>query len=105
MSKLRKRLVTEIINIKTYDGDDFIPIHRGTQWGNPFKIGKDGKREEVIVKYEKYIRNRPDLMADFPKLVGECLGCYCAPKMCHGNILVKLIRERSINNETKICCD
>jgi hypothetical protein len=25
-------------------------------WANPFKIGKDGTRDEVIKKYEKYIK-------------------------------------------------
>ena len=87
--------MTKVVNIRNYDGD-YIPIHRGTRWGNPFKIGKDGDREEVIIKYEKYIRNRPDLLADLPKLVGERLGCYCKPRKCHGDILVKLIRERGM---------
>jgi len=100
-----KGFITKVVNIKTYDGDDFIPIHRGTRWGNPFHIGKDGNREEVIIKYEKYIRGREDLLADLPKLVGERLGCFCYPKPCHGNILVKLINERGLKNETKVCCD
>lgn len=34
-----------------------IYIGRPGKWGNPFTIGKDGTREEVIVKYEEWIRN------------------------------------------------
>lgn len=98
LSRMWRRTI--VVNVKTYDGSDFVPIHRGTQWGNPFKIGKDGNREEVIVKYEKYIRSRPDLLADITKLVGEKLGCFCRPKKCHGDVLIKLIREKDLENET-----
>ena len=87
---------TKVVNLKTYKGD-YIPIHRGTIWGNPFLIGVDGTRDEVIDMYEEYIRSSPMLMADLPKLEGEVLGCYCKPKRCHGDILVKLLRERRKN--------
>ncbi len=33
---------------KTYD----VYIGRPGKWGNPFEIGKDGNRAEVIEKYE-----------------------------------------------------
>jgi hypothetical protein len=41
--------------------------------------GMDGSREEVIAKYEAYIRQRPDLLADLHELDGKVLGCWCAP--------------------------
>lgn len=94
---------TRVVNIKKFD-DDYIFIGRGSKWGNPYRIGKDGTREQVIEKYEDYIRNKPEMMADLPKLVGENLGCYCYPKKCHGDVLVKLIKERGLENETKIRC-
>jgi len=31
-------------------------IGRGSPWGNPFVIGRDGNRAEVIAKYEAWIR-------------------------------------------------
>jgi len=68
-------------------------IGRGSKWGNPFVIGKDGNREEVISKYETYIMNRPDLIAALPKLKDRVLGCWCAPKACHGDILLKMIED------------
>ncbi len=68
-------------------------------WANPFKIGKDGNREEVIAKYETYIRDRlvkePALKEELLKLKGKCLGCWCAPEPCHGDVLLKLIEENS----------
>ena len=94
--------MTRVVNIKKYNGD-YVYIGRGSKWGNPYLIGKDGTRDEVIIKYEQYIRGKPELLADLPKLVGETLGCYCHPKKCHGDILVKLLHERGeVKNDTKI---
>jgi len=93
--------MTTVVNVKKYNGD-YVYIGRGSKWGNPYHIGKDGTREEVIIKYEKYIRERPELLADLPGLARQVLGCYCKPKACHGDILVKLLRERGYKDETKI---
>lgn len=68
-------------------------IGRGSKWGNPFIIGKDGNREEVIKKYHNYILAQPDLINRLPELVGKTLGCYCAPQKCHGDILIQLVKE------------
>jgi len=68
-------------------------IGRPGPWGNPFVIGKDGTREEVIQKYENWIRSQPHLLAKLKELKGKTLGCWCRPYKCHGDILVKLIQE------------
>jgi hypothetical protein len=61
-------------------------------WHNPFKIGKDGNREEVLAKYERYLlEERPDLIYRLPELRGKVLGCWCAPNPCHGDVLLRLI--------------
>lgn len=65
-------------------------IGRGSKWGNPFVIGTDGTREEVIAKYRAYLATRPGLIAALPELSGKVLGCWCSPKACHGDILVEL---------------
>jgi hypothetical protein len=67
-----------------------IYIGRPSKWGNPFKIGNDGNREEVIKKYEQWIKQQPDLLKLIPTLKGKILGCYCAPNECHGDILAKM---------------
>jgi hypothetical protein len=64
-----------------------------SKWANPFHIGKHGTRSEVIAKYEAYVRSRPDLMAAVPELVDQVLGCWCYPEHCHGDVLVKLVKE------------
>ena len=70
-----------------------IYIGRGSKWGNPFIIGQDGNREEVINKYEQYLLNNPELLNCLYELKGKTLGCFCKPKSCHGDVLIKYIRK------------
>lgn len=67
-----------------------IYIGRPSKWGNPFTIGKDGTRNEVIEKYRQWILNQPKLLADLYELKGKILGCWCSPKACHGDVLIEL---------------
>lgn len=64
---------------------DAIYIGRGSPWGNPFKVGRDGTREQVIARYEKEVL--PTL--DLSPLRGRDLVCFCAPLACHGDILIR----------------
>lgn len=82
---------TIVVNkrVEPYD----VYIGRGSKWGNPFHIGQDGTREDVIEKYEKWIRTQPELMASLHELKGKRLGCWCYPQHCHGDVLVELIEE------------
>jgi len=65
-------------------------------WHNPFKEGRDGTREEVIERFERHLlEERPDLIERLPELKGKTLGCWCAPEPCHGEVLLKLTRERA----------
>jgi len=78
-------------NKEKYD----IFIGRPSKWGNPFVIGKDGTREQVIAKYRKWILTQPKLIRDLSQLNGKTLGCWCSPKPCHGNVL-KELAEKSL---------
>ncbi len=70
---------------------------RDSIWYNPYKIGKDGDRNQVIEKYEVYIRERlhreEGLKDELKKLKNKNLGCWCAPEPCHGNVLLKILGE------------
>lgn len=67
-----------------------IYIGRPSKFGNPFEIGKDGNRVEVIEKYEAWLRQHPNLvLAAIKELKGKVLGCFCAPSSCHGDILAR----------------
>jgi|HubBroStandDraft_1064217.scaffolds.fasta_scaffold107949_2 hypothetical protein len=74
-------------------------IGRPSMWGNPFVIGKDGTRAEVVERYERRLRRRPRLMARLDRLRGRHLVCWCAPLRCHGDVLLRLA------NGSGLCCE
>ena len=77
-------------NKEVYD----LYIGRPSEWGNPYEIGIDGTRKEVIAKYETYLRDNKYLMDKLPSLEGKRLGCWCHPLPCHGDVIIKLIEEQ-----------
>ena len=68
-------------------------IGQTSKWGHPFAIGRDGMREQVIERYERWLLERPALSAALAELCGKVLGCWCAPRACHGDVLVRLANE------------
>lgn len=68
-------------------------IGRPSIWGNPFTIGQDGSRLEVIQKYRKWILTQTELLAKLPELRNKVLACWCSPEACHGDVLKELIDE------------
>lgn len=74
-------------------------IGRGSRFGNPYLIGPDGTREDVVVKHKKDFDNNPKLReAVWNELKGETLGCFCKPLACHGDTYVEYIKERMRKN-------
>lgn len=69
-------------------------IGRPSKWGNPFVIGRDGSRAEVIAKYRAWIVEQPALLNALDELRGRDLICWCAPLACHGDVLVELANRR-----------
>lgn len=68
-----------------------------SNFANPFKIGKDGTRDEVIQKYKNYItekiKTNNSLKLELVNMKNKNLGCWCAPERCHGYVLLDLIDE------------
>lgn len=85
---------TTVVNLRKAPYD--ILIARPSIWGNPFKIGRDGTRKEVIEKYRLWILTQPALIAKLHELKGKHLGCFCKPLPCHGDVLVELIEHQPI---------
>lgn len=75
-----------------------IDIRRPAKWGNPFRIGEDGTRSEVIEKFRKWVISQPELMNDLEELRGMRLGCWCSPKPCHGDVLIELLKEKDASS-------
>lgn len=73
---------------------DAVYIGRGTIWGNPFIIGEDGDRDNVIQLYRKRIFFKEGFEEKIQaELKGKDLVCYCAPLPCHGDVLLEIANE------------
>jgi len=69
---------------------DRVYVGRPSKWGNPFVIGRDGSRDEVIPKYRAWIARQPALMTALHELHGKDLVCWCSPERCHAEVLIEL---------------
>ncbi|MBL4831862.1 MAG: DUF4326 domain-containing protein [Aliivibrio sp.] len=95
--------ITRVVNIKRNpeykvmsDSSTYQYIGRGSYWGNPYSIGGDGDRNEVIRKFEyDFIYNKfPNKEKDaVHKLKGKILGCFCKPDKCHGDVLADYLNS------------
>lgn len=75
-----------------------IYIGRPSKWGNPFMLGRDGDRDDVVNKHIYWIiegRGRR-LLAHIDELTGHDLVCFCAPLACHGNFLLSLANDAAL---------
>ena len=85
---------------KTPEG---VYVGRGTPLGNPFHIGKDGTREEVIRKYAAWLKQQPDdseamrMLRDLARWYKRdkllYLACWCAPKPCHADVISSAVQH------------
>lgn len=77
---------------------DAVYVGRPSKWSNPFshlpsKLAeyKVATREEAIKKYIMWIETRGILQRQIKlELKGKDLVCFCAPKPCHADILLKI---------------
>lgn len=75
---------------------DGVYIGRPSKWGNPYRIGPDGSRADVIRKYEAYLLRSPHLVAALHELKGRDLVCWCAPEACHGDVLLRYANDEEV---------
>lgn len=90
MYGLRVMSETKIVNVKFQPYDVY--CGRPSKWGNPFKIGRDGNRREVIEKFANYFITS-GLIEDIEELRGKVLGCHCRPNNCHLDIIVEELNK------------
>lgn len=97
-------LTTTVVSVKSGEPYDVYIGRANARYGlarspfaNPYIIGRDGSRDDVIAKYRVYVQRCPDLLAAIPGLRGKVLGCWCAdvtsltlldvPYICHGQVI------------------
>jgi hypothetical protein len=94
--------VTSVVNVKQEECDVYIGRAcygwPESKWHNPYRIGHDGTREQVIKMYRDYVLNSPELVAALPELKDKILGCWCNPLACHGDVLAELVKSLSLRS-------
>tara|TARA_R110000772_G_scaffold62549_4_gene140569 strand:+ start:334 stop:657 length:324 start_codon:yes stop_codon:yes gene_type:complete len=102
----------ELINIKQYEGTDYIYIGRPGQFGNPFSskesnIATNVESKEISVeKFREYLEENPKLIDKLIKELRENvvhkLGCWCKNSgekgICHGDVYLEKINERKFKS-------
>lgn len=63
----------------------------GSDFANPFRIGHDGTREQVIEQYRRWLIKQPHLLRRLGELRGRRLACWCSPLPCHGDVLIEFV--------------
>ena len=89
-----------LVNLKR-EALDYSPVHNNTvlidlrtAWGNnPFRVGRDGDRQQVIAKYRAGLWRRIPTgevaLEELAELDGCWLACWCEPLPCHGHVLAR----------------
>lgn len=90
-----------VVKIKRHP--EAFPICRGFPLGNPFVMEHESARDEVCDKYEEYFQQKlaendrvitTELARAVAKTISQGyikLGCYCAPKRCHGDTIARFL--------------
>ena len=89
---MKRVVTTKVINIKDRGNNkDYVYIGRPSPFGNPFIIGIDGTRDQVIEKYLDYfidcLHTKKGFREEVERLKDKTLGCFCKPDYCHGDII------------------
>lgn len=70
-----------------------------TGLGNPFPLAWNRTRAQSIVEFEAWARATPHVLETIRRLPADAiLGCWCKPKACHGDVIIKLWHELNPGN-------
>ena len=90
--------MSAVVNLRKDRFDVY--IGRGSIFGNPFRIGEDGSRDQVIAKYRVWFYEKLTTDAIFrakvEALKDKRLGCYCKPLACHGDVIVAFLARKGV---------
>ncbi|MEV2211876.1 DUF4326 domain-containing protein [Streptomyces sp. NPDC050997] len=70
------------------------PLYNPFAYDTPARK-RDGTRAEVMAAYRAYLLERPELLDLVPGLRGRTLACWCAPELCHAEVLAALAETLS----------
>jgi ribA/ribD-fused uncharacterized protein len=102
-------VVTNVSNPNHGRYDVYIGRIKGSteHYGNPYIVGIDGNRDDVIAKCDQWLNGHRSLITvepgrrrwilyNLPKLKDRKIGCHCKPEACHGDIYVRMLDVEAI---------
>lgn len=111
LTKYRKNNQTKVVNLKNVDITEWLKdpknvyighsinpldghnVERSRQWALPSHI--KGTRTAIDDAYEdwllKTMASNPNMYGDIKNLKNKTLGCWCHPKLCHGDVIVEIL--------------
>ena len=98
-AKVKVVLVSLTLVVNKDKGDKFdVYIGRGTIWGNPYQIGVDGDRDEVIRKFKYdfdkgFLKPFDNIEKIALSLKGKIIACHCKPYACHGDVIADYVNS------------
>lgn len=101
------KMKKQVVHCKRSSYDVY--IGRPGPFGNPYEIGKDGNRKEVIKKFWHYAIRKILTEKGFDNAIAnlkdKVLGCWCAPKPCHGDVLEALSKSACLKCDLRETCE
>lgn len=78
-----------VVHCKRAQADVY--IGRGSSYGNPFPMAREGDREAVIDEFRSWLKGQPELLRMIRAVLpGKSVGCFCSPRPCHGDVLSEI---------------
>ena len=75
-------------------------IGRPGPFGNPFILHKEEDRQDILDAYKRWflsrIENDPEFRRDVLSLKGYDLACWCAPRLCHGDVILDWLEKEGV---------
>eukprot|EP01084_Bolivina_argentea_P099988 179639_1 len=71
-----------------------------SKWHNPFKVKTTNKRGQIIDEFDEYLTKNISLSNNLNELNNYTeIGCWCKPKKCHGDTILKHFNKGKTNNK------
>lgn len=100
---MKPKLRVLVVNHHRSQASGAVYCGRGSPLGNPFYIGPDGTRTQVIAKFETWLLALPrdsepwveiyrlaDILIEQGTLI---LSCSCKPAPCHVDVIARLVLQ------------
>lgn len=70
-----------------------IYVGRPTKWANPYRIGVNGNRDEVVELYKDWLREKIEENPKFLEpLKGKDVACWCRlDEKCHADVIIEAL--------------